>query len=1383
MYTKKYYRMTSLLLSATLLFGSMDLTAIAATIDGTDESKTSTLLEISSAELLAPDHFTANFQDGITLSWKNVENAAGYQIYFAVDRNLEFSKLTDEDYQLAFELKPNQEGIYEANACDVTTTAIDETITTQFYANALSIGEHHSSYNYYPMDSAFCMYKVRAIYEGTGETTYGPFTEGLSSNGFYCQNLDVLNKTRKEAFQLPGNSDYVRFFLGDELGNEYNWKNPITLHVGESLDYLTLWGQCADGSLVNYTQMRDAVIKAEMKNIGFASYYQDPYNTEYAFTWSISDDCYNWDNFLIDDDNYSGSYIQKFLRDYGNTVPDYVGMTALHKTEKPRGLAVCLNNTFSDVSSGWGNDVFPTFTFFVPVNILDAEEGVEYEKYDDGKICESGEEFWATIRKNMHNRKEQFSVLLTQDGYEKFIQENDYYMYYDGTSVWPLDLCDDTVLDDWLWGTYEEKDFFETWAYENLADSMSNYGFHVTPTYINYEQYYVFTFSGTYGTTLEQEQWVDETIKSWLAPDGKLYDVKSKSEYQRAKAAFNIAKEIKWVNGLTSINGRPNRLNYTVYSGLYYKQGSCESSALTLQRLCHELGISCRIIKDDYWGGAGCHAYNIIKVDGLWYYADATNNIFLKGSKNFKKSKELPVYTTERYKAAHPISHADYSAPFTYGIYFDKGSAILPDKTPAVIYDGCMLTGEDGSTDGSDVVSKRVNSYGISMNKDESITLYGNEFILPGYKLTGWKNSKTGKIINNSTISNLSTQDDDQVTLTAQWKLQANRITYNLDGGKLSKKNPASFTYFDDVQIPNSPTKQGEIFLGWAEVPKHALNSSVIEQMAQKPAQSYIIPKGVDYDVTLYAIFVPIKYTIEFDAGFSEKTPYLKDFDASSLSQDAEYNSDLSFANVAKQMEESLPEDYQGKVAITGFSTKPDGKGTKYLLNKSYSKLSKVHDSTITLYAIWSNASHKIIYELNGGVNAKANPPSFTYSTKKVTFKNPSRAGYLFAGWYTSMDSETAITNIVCDQTKDVTVYAKWTPIQYSVKFEKNGAIITDAQKLAELETQFSDLSYDASAIRINESDLPFHKESYLFLGFNTKSNGKGDWYRLQVDSETPYCEFKNISAKKGTVKLYAQWALPTCKIEYQNIVNGKEPIGIKNPNASTYTKNNKRAIALKAASAPGYIFQGWYTSYDSITGTYENKLTAIPQNSSSDLTLYGMWNEINYSLTVDPNDGSYNTKIMYTPSYEESIPLNNYQRSGYILSGWSTKKNGKVQYAAGEILSKLTTKNNGKITLYAIWASVKPAKGEFIGMNLNKNTHELTIQFKDAGTDIYCYEIKTAPTANMRNAVISGQTEQPTYVVENYEKITYFQVRAVKLDSEHKKIYGEWSNAWTIAP
>ncbi|MCQ4637943.1 S8 family serine peptidase [Anaerovorax odorimutans] len=65
-----------------------------------------------------------------------------------------------------------------------------------------------------------------------------------------------------------------------------------------------------------------------------------------------------------------------------------------------------------------------------------------------------------------------------------------------------------------------------------------------------------------------------------------------------------------------------------------------------------------------------------------------------------------------------------------------------------------------------------------------------------------------------------------------------------------------------------------------------------------------------------------------------------------------------------------------------------------------------------------------ITYYLNGGINNAANPSGYYGS---VTPRNPTRKGYVFAGWYNSSSYRTKVTSF---SGGDQTLYAKWTKVK-----------------------------------------------------------------------------------------------------------------------------------------------------------------------------------------------------------------------------------------------------------------------------------------------------------------------------------------------------------------
>ena len=91
-----------------------------------------------------------------------------------------------------------------------------------------------------------------------------------------------------------------------------------------------------------------------------------------------------------------------------------------------------------------------------------------------------------------------------------------------------------------------------------------------------------------------------------------------------------------------------------------------------------------------------------------------------------------------------------------------------------------------------------------------------------------------------------------------------------------------------------------------------------------------------------------------------------------------------------------------------------------YTDRKFKKKVTKVKNKNVTLYAKWAK-SYKITYKLNGGKNSKSNPKK---ASGTVKLKSPTRAGYVFKGWYTNKRLTKRVTKL--SMTKNRTVYAKW---------------------------------------------------------------------------------------------------------------------------------------------------------------------------------------------------------------------------------------------------------------------------------------------------------------------------------------------------------------------
>jgi len=101
--------------------------------------------------------------------------------------------------------------------------------------------------------------------------------------------------------------------------------------------------------------------------------------------------------------------------------------------------------------------------------------------------------------------------------------------------------------------------------------------------------------------------------------------------------------------------------------------------------------------------------------------------------------------------------------------------------------------------------------------------------------------------------------------------------------------------------------------------------------------------------------------------------------------------------------------------------------------------------------AIWKEKTYTVSYVLQGEgevtVSNAAWSSEFTPVTERSTkndlvlptASNLLRSGYDFVGWYEDSAYTTPINNIAAGIAKDITVYAKWNPITYTITYELNG--------------------------------------------------------------------------------------------------------------------------------------------------------------------------------------------------------------------------------------------------------------------------------------------------------------------------------------------------------
>ena len=229
--------------------------------------------------------------------------------------------------------------------------------------------------------------------------------------------------------------------------------------------------------------------------------------------------------------------------------------------------------------------------------------------------------------------------------------------------------------------------------------------------------------------------------------------------------------------------------------------------------------------------------------------------------------------------------------------------------------------------------------------------------------------------------------------------------------------------------------------------------------------------------------------------------------------------------------------------------------------------------------------------------------------------------------------------------------------------------------------------------------------------------------------------------------------------------------------------KNDIGTIPVNQYSKTGYIFAGWNTVADGSGEAFgdEEDVSKLIEYMSKDnhtVTLYAQWKPISYTIHFDKNTATSGSMKRVYPKYGRNyrLPACGFKKPGYAFAGWNTRKDGKgTAYKNQSNVKNLTTTNGKVIMLYAQWRKItvstpaKPTLGNYAA-------GRLTVTCKAVkGADGYL--IQYATNKNMKNAKAVSSTTLKKNIYNLKKGTTYYvRVRAYKVDSAGKKVYGKFS-------
>lgn len=187
--------------------------------------------------------------------------------------------------------------------------------------------------------------------------------------------------------------------------------------------------------------------------------------------------------------------------------------------------------------------------------------------------------------------------------------------------------------------------------------------------YAGRNYYFDLTYKLTYYTTAEEEAALDTLADELLA---EILPEKV-SDYETVRTIYEwICTNIRYDHD--HVKDTSYKKMYTAYAALTDRTCVCQGYALLLYRLLLENGIDCRLIPGD---ANGPHAWNIVRLEGLYYNLDATWDSgktpeelawFLLGSESFRSherynNKSIGYYDSDEFHADYPMSEGNYIPP------------------------------------------------------------------------------------------------------------------------------------------------------------------------------------------------------------------------------------------------------------------------------------------------------------------------------------------------------------------------------------------------------------------------------------------------------------------------------------------------------------------------------------------------------------------------------------------------------------------------------------------------------------------------------------------------------------------------------------------------
>ena len=475
--------------------------------------------------------------------------------------------------------------------------------------------------------------------------------------------------------------------------------------------------------------------------------------------------------------------------------------------------------------------------------------------------------------------------------------------------------------------------------------------------------------------------------------------------------------------------------------------------------------------------------------------------------------------------------------------------------------------------------------------EEGSETSEPDEPTLAGFEFKGWYKESACTNAWDFATDKMGTQD---ITLYAKWEAKTYNVTYTLGGNTTDpatnhSSNPLTYTATDGDITLETPTREHYNFLGW-----YTAGGTKVEK--------------IDYERILNMSFADIRLEARWQAKTYNITYELGGTDTT-------YEATLS-ATAVKTYTYGTARDLPGANAVTVTNKDGDDSVPYRFLGWCLEGTTNV----VSTIPVGTSGDRKYVAKIE-----KAETWTFVYNcgvdhhddgttaltvliVKGQKAENTDisgvRPGYTFGGWY----DDAACTdgkehNFDAAVSEDTEVYAKWTPIKYTIEYVGDGFTTT-------LPTTYT----------LEDTDInlttPTLDAGYYFEG----------WYLNNEFDGTPVTKVGGLQFVEDEadddhkIKIYAK----TSNL-YTVIYNANKPEGVTETTSGMPASTGKVAYGAKITkpttnpNLTDYGFIGWYTDaacenefdFDTAIGAADINATAHT------VTLYAKWYE-------KPTSGKY---------------------------------------------------------------------------------------------------------------------------------------------------------------